>query len=686
MAREYAPEEPVTKKREFAPEVSSPKKEPGFGANLYAGAYGLGTSALGGLGDIESMVTPESTDPKMRGAETIFPTTENVRTGLSKIGVPKPVAGTEASQFLGEIAPAIAGGAQLAKTGIQKGSVLASRLYGKAFSKDSEKLAEALKAQRLADITKPYAQTEKELGETQKVLGQMAEKPSVAASRVQAVTAGPQAAEREAVREKLGAKVSKEDLAQRQAQQRVDMAQKELQQSQAAVDQLEMSLSGRAGVSADELGRSLQGATAKLAKDGIAARKNAAGYDKVFANAGDKLSVDTTGFLASVNKLYDVTRNPTLQNILTELKTLGASGKGVSQEGKYVVDKALSLRSADSLKGYLDSIISSKQHKDTKLDRETLQSIRNLKNQLMMKITSSHPDYKEAVNRFREMSRPLDIVERNGSLKKVIDKDPVSTAYRMTEAEVTGHVIRKANAGNPAFSRLLETKPELQDSARLYFTKELFGKEAAPTVKSFEKFLIDNERSLRQTGLYDEFKTLNSAQKSARDAVNQAKGISEIAEQRLSSVAQQKESTEALAKKASQRLQESLKTAETPQQLAARLEKAKTTPAPGQAKFASQAERQQKTLDALSELKSNLGRATKPDQVKAEVKATAEKMKDLGLINEQQRNAMLQEVANLGESIEAKQEALKRVRNLVIGLSATAGVGFGGRAIERSFQ
>ena len=669
-------------------ETQAPKKEePGFGANLYAGAYGLGTSALGGLGDIESMVTPESTDPKMRGAETVFPTTENVRTGLSKIGVPKPREGTEASQFLGEIAPAIAGGAQLAKMGIQKGSALASRLYGKAFSKDSEKLAEALKSQRLADIAKPYAQTEKELGQTQKVLGQMAEKPSVAASRVQAVTAGPQAAEREAVREKLGAKVSKEDLAQRQAQQRVNMAQRDLEKSQAAVDQLEASLAGRAGISADELGKSLQSTTAKLAKDGIRARKEAAGYDKVFADAGDKLSVDTTGFLSSIEKLDKVTRNPNLKNILTELKGLGATGKGVDRNtGEFVVDKALSLRSTDSLKGYLDSIISSKQHKDTKLDRETLQAIRNLKNQLMMKATTAHPDYKQAVNTFREMSRPLDIVERNGSLKRVIDQDPVSTAYRMTEAEVTGHVIRKANAGNPAFSRLLETKPELKDSARLYFTKELFGKEAAPTVKSFEKFLIDNERSLRQTGLYDEFKTLNNAQKSARDAVNQAKGVSEIAEQRLSSAAQQKESTEALAKKASQRLQESLKTAETPEQLAARLEKAKTTPAPGQAKFASQAERQQKTLDTLSELKSNLGRATKPEQVKTEIKATAEKLKDLGLINEQQRDAMLREAANLGESVAAKEEALKRVRNLVLGLSTAAGVGLGGRYIERSFQ
>ena len=85
------------------------KKEPSLGEHLYGGAYGLGTSVLGGIGDIESMVTAPAVDPKLRGQETVFPTTENVRTGLSKIGVPKPASGTEPSVTLGEFVPAIAG-------------------------------------------------------------------------------------------------------------------------------------------------------------------------------------------------------------------------------------------------------------------------------------------------------------------------------------------------------------------------------------------------------------------------------------------------------------------------------------------------------------------------------------------------------------------------------------------------
>ena len=570
--------------------------------------------------------------------------------------------------------------------GAQKLGTAAKGLYGTAMGKETKPLAESLRSKAQQALVQPTQQTQKELAQTEKVLGQMAQKPQVAASRVQPITSGPQAAEREAVREKLGAQVSKAEVAERGAQQRLQMAQNDLQKSQAAIDQLEASLAGKPGITADELGRSLQSTTAKLAKDGIAARKQAAGYDTVFKNAGDKLSVDTTGLLSSVDKLYRQTRNPNLQNILSELKRLGQTGKGINEAGEFVGDKALSLRSADSLKGYLDSIIASKQYKETKLDRETLQAIRNLKNQLMMKANNAHPDYKEAINKFREMSRPLDIVERNGSLKKVIDTDPVSTAYRMTEAEVTGHVIRKANAGNPTFTKLLQTNPQLKDSARLYFTKDLFGKDAAPTVKSFENWLSTNERSLRQTGLYDEFSTLRNSQKAARDAVDQAKGVAEIAEERLSTAAQKKSDVEKLARIANARLAESLKTGETPKQLAQRIKEAKTTPAPGQAKFVSQADKQQRSLEALSELQSNLTRATKPEQIRTEVKATAEKLKDLGLISEQQRDQMLREVASLGESIEARAEALKRVRNIVLGSAALAGVGWGGRQVAGSLQ
>lgn len=130
------PVEETSKPRFGGTPVADKKpSEPSLGEHIYGGVYGLGTGIAGGIGDIESMVTPPSVDPKLRGQETVFPTTENVRAGLTKIGVPKPAPGTEASVTLGEYAPAIAGGAQLAKSlgtyGIGKIGDLASTLLGR---------------------------------------------------------------------------------------------------------------------------------------------------------------------------------------------------------------------------------------------------------------------------------------------------------------------------------------------------------------------------------------------------------------------------------------------------------------------------------------------------------------------------------------------------------------------------
>jgi hypothetical protein len=581
------------------------------------------------------------------------------------------------------LAPALlTGGAALGRYGYSKASELAGALRGVK--------PEPLKAKTAEDIAGLTAQQEQKLEQTKRIQEQLAQQPAVAAERVQARATTPEAASeiQRGVREKLGADVAKARTAEQSAARAASSAQQEFQQAEAAVTALEQKLAGQPGMTADEFGRQLQQTTAKLSKDAIADRKRDAGYEKVFQAAGDKPTVDTSGLIASIDKQYKQTRNPTLQNILAELKSQATTGAKVSETGVFEGgDKALSLRSADSLKGYMDSIISSKMHKSSpvKLDKEILNSLQNLKNQLMMQ-ANKNTDYKRAVSTFREMSRPLDIVERNGSLRKVIDQDPVSTAYRMTEAEVTGQVIRKANAGNPTFTRLLQTNPDLKDSARLYFSKDLFGKDAAPTAKGFENWLSTNERSLRQTGLYDEFSTLRNAQRSAQEAVDVAKGNVTAATERLATAAETTKKAERLAEKGTARLEAALKTAETPEQLASRVSKAEKRVAPAVSRFASEEQKLQRSLDALSELNSNLTRATKPEQVRIEVKATAEKLKDLGLINEQQRDQMLREVAQLGESMEARAEALKRVRNIVIGASALAGVGYGGRRIAYGIE
>jgi hypothetical protein len=94
--------------------LAEPKKEkePGFTEKAGAVAYGLGTSTLGTLGDVEKFLNPTKGE-KFMGRETIFPTTEEAQKGYEKIGIPKPRESVKGYQTAGELIPAVAGGGKL---------------------------------------------------------------------------------------------------------------------------------------------------------------------------------------------------------------------------------------------------------------------------------------------------------------------------------------------------------------------------------------------------------------------------------------------------------------------------------------------------------------------------------------------------------------------------------------------
>jgi hypothetical protein len=160
-------------------------------------------------------------------------------------------------------------------------------------------------------------------------------------------------------------------------------------------------------------------------------------------------------------------------------------------------------------------------------------------------------------------------VERNGALAKVIEKDPMSTAYKMQEAEVVGYIIEKAKAGNKVFERLIEKNADIKDAAKLYFTKDLFGKEVAPSDAVLRTWLANNESVLKRIGIFEDFRNLRVARTTAEEAVNEAKGVVKAAEAGLKeaqkgTAAAKSEATRVgeLQRRADERLAEALKTAE----------------------------------------------------------------------------------------------------------------------------
>ncbi len=239
----------------------------------------------------------------------------------------------------------------------------------------------------------------------------------------------------------------------------------------------------------------------------------------------------------------------------------------------------------------------------------------------------------------------------------------------MTEAEVTGYIIRKANAGNPVFTRLLQVRPDLQDSARLYFTKDLFGKDVAPTAKSFETWLMSNERPLRQTGLYDEFNTLRNAQRSAQQSVDDAKGVAETFAQTAKTAEQKLGAEQKLAGKATKRLEDVLKTTETSESLAKRMTAAGKAP-PQQASFAARQQQQQALLNTLDDSAAQISRTTDPAEVSSAVSASLKTLRSKNLISGKQFDEFMRDA----ELLKTQADAQTKARRILAGVAVAVGV------------
>jgi hypothetical protein len=156
MAREFAPDEPVASKREFAPVDEIKKEKPRLPSMFttapepvaeakgsLAALRGLTSGVLGTPGALESMITPESKG-QFKGQETVLPTPANIRAGYSKMGWKEPEKELQPLQTGGELAPAIAAGgsalAKLGKLGATKAVDLAKSLRKPASIAEAEGL------------------------------------------------------------------------------------------------------------------------------------------------------------------------------------------------------------------------------------------------------------------------------------------------------------------------------------------------------------------------------------------------------------------------------------------------------------------------------------------------------------------------------------------------------------------
>lgn len=460
---------------------------------------------------------------------------EPISKGLEAAGLPGWAArGVGKSAELGAEMVAPVPAAKLAAAGVNLAGKAISPVKGmvrSATGTAAEESAEALRETALNEAKYHRQATEREaapyrarLEANQKALEMLSDQPAVAETRAQraAITSAPFAAERERVlaglrdraraieNEYKGAGFDAKAAAQKVAEYEDQVAAAEM-----AVGRMEKQYLDRPTVDAETFGKDIRQTSQALYDKLVEKRTAESGFKEAVESAGPALRVDTAPLLAKIGKnLHDI-RNPALRHVMETARDLLKTGN----------ENGLSVQAADSLRGYLGAIRRTKQVGEQKIDAEALHFVGELEGGLTEATKAAWQPYREAMARWRSLSRPLDILERKGALKRVIDTDPVSTDYMITEAEVVGQVISKAKAGNPVFTRLLAERPELRPAARLYFSGDLFGKDTVPSEAVFRTWLKGNEQPLKQLGLYDEFKSMRDARGAAQRAVEEAKGV-----------------------------------------------------------------------------------------------------------------------------------------------------------------
>jgi len=620
-------------------------------------------------------------------------------TGAAKSLVGDPIRGLP--EFPGQEPLAVTGeilGGGFGAPYVAKGASEMMRGIGRAITpkstgKIAEQSAESLRARAVGETSDIIGEQEaamspfqRKIAAVEKAQAELATGADVAAARARAKALRPEevAAEKQRVLDDLRDRARAAEAEYRSAGATADEARMAVAQNEArvmeaetAVTGLEQKLLSTPGMTADQFGAELRKSTQDLHDKYVKIRKDQSGFGAALDSAGDSLRIETKTISDSIDAQLKGIRNPALEGVLKEVKSL------LQSDGK----DALTIRSADSLRGYLDSVIGSRQFKERKIDKETVYALGQIKKQLVKSSTENWQPYREALGKWRTLSRPLDVVERKGALKKVLDTDPISTDYAMTQAQVTGQIIAKARAGNPVFTTLLKESPELRDSARLYFTQDLFGKEAVPSAASLRTWLARNEAPLRQLGLYQEFRGIRTARETAQRAVEEAKGARKPLSDRIR-LAEQAERTakenrvyqESLREKQKKRIAETVGGIETPEQIAERASaKAKEAGTRlGQEKTAAEREiaGPQKLADKYKQARTEIESAS-AREVPQKARATIANMRRDGLIDDTQYTELLtqiQRVENVyGESDKSKQMIIK-----ILGYAGLGGLGLMG--------
>ncbi len=477
-------------------------------------------------------------------------------------------------------------------------------------------------------------------------------------------------------------------LTRQQAEAEIAIRESEKVAAEQSVQQLNQRLLSLPRADKETFGDALRKSIDDYVKKYNNIRQEQSGFNAMIRNAGTQNIVPAEQMHRYVQGLIDQTANPTtrraLENIKGSLEVNGFTNRKVNGSTKSIPNN-LTVKQAHDVKQYLDSIINAKSITleglgGVALDKNILKLVKDIKREVINTTGDVYKPYKDSLTAYAKLSRPLDVIERNAKVRKLTALDPISTESKAANSEIVGAILGEANKGNKVFATLLKEFPELKDSARMYFTKQLFGKDVAPSLPEFRTFLATNEAKLKQAGLYDEFKDLRSAREAAERAVADAKGLVSNASDKAASAKEIEAALKQEVGKAERLVSKAVSRVPTAEDIAARFARTpEQTSAQVQSKLKSMLAGTTKQREAAQEvarrnqnLLVELNNPTRP--VKETVSEIGKFYKDLAkdnFITPQQYEKLYDDVKKVekayGESSDARKELLKIFVKLGLG-------------------
>jgi hypothetical protein len=355
-------------------------------------------------------------------------------------------------------------------------------------------------------------------------------------------------------------------------------------------------------------------------------RRIGSGFENAVNSDGGKPSVPTKDFIDRAAGIIKDTKSDELKATLSNFRS------SLTNKSEDETVKAVSIRQAREVLVKLNS-------KLEELGPNDAHRVKEIRDDFLKHLESTHPQMKVAREKYAELSEPLRVYERTGALKKVSEKNPYSGESILDPTVIKRIATNGTEASAKAMERMVDKNKAIRDSLRNVFHGEIKDK-GELTAKRVDDLVKKNRLVLKSTGLHGEFEKLRddlrAVESSAKTEGDKATEMRRI-----------------LNKGETRKSIEDLSTAKT---------------------------KALETRKQFDDLDTRLTEARTPREVASEASSTVKALNKLGHFSKEEYGDLLNKIKDIGEKAETHEDAVRFVRQATRAaiIGAIGAAGFGG--------